>query len=102
MNNTVRPGWVRADRTVRPGWVKGSALLAAVTMGIWATWCSAILLIGGRLPLLELQVVKGDILAFLLMLFIGEPIFITLAYWTTMLILLPITLLTAGRARNRS
>lgn len=97
MNKTARPGWVAARPTEPPGWVKALAYLAGGGAAFWATWCTVIILIGGTLPLIGAQT-EGNVLAFLLMLFIGEPVLIALAYWTVKLVMLPITLAAARRA----
>lgn len=90
MNNTARPGWAAPRNTEPPAWVKALAVIAAVVAAFWATWCCVIVLIGGPLPLVGAQT-SGSVPAFLLMLFIGEPALIALAYWTVKLILHPFT-----------
>ncbi|MGW1803053.1 hypothetical protein ACWCQN_46380 [Streptomyces sp. NPDC001984] len=99
MNNTAHPGWVAHAPAEPPGWVKALAIAAGSAAALWATWCSVIALIGGIMPLVGYRT-DGDVLTFLLMLFIGEPILIALAYWTVRLISLPATRAAARRANR--
>jgi hypothetical protein len=82
-----------------PAWVRALTILIGLVAAAWATWCSVIVLIGGTMPLFGIRVENGSLIGFILMLFIGEPILITLAYWASMLILVPLAPATTRRAR---
>ncbi|MGW2936897.1 hypothetical protein ACWDA7_34750 [Streptomyces sp. NPDC001156] len=99
MNNTARPNWARPPAPQPPGWAKAVALLAGVVAAVWVTWCSAIALIGGTMPLVDYHTGRS-VPTFLLMLFIGEPILIAVAYWTVMLATRPIALATTRRTEH--
>ncbi|MEU6319173.1 hypothetical protein [Streptomyces sp. NPDC047009] len=63
------------------------------------TWCTIIVLVGGTMPLIGIRPETGGLTGFVLMLFVGEPILITLACRARMLILLPLSLATSRRPR---
>jgi hypothetical protein len=81
-----------------PAGVSALAILAGFTTAVWATWCT-IILVGGTMPLIGIRLETGSLIGFVLMLFVGEPILITLAYRANMLILLPLALATSRRPR---
>ncbi|MEU1925606.1 hypothetical protein ACWEV9_35655 [Streptomyces albogriseolus] len=89
MNKTARPTWSTPSAVGQPAWVKALAISAGVATAIWTTWCTVIALLGGTMPLIGYHA-HGDVLSFLLMLFVGEPILITSAYWACLLIVLTI------------
>ncbi|GAA3048252.1 hypothetical protein [Streptomyces glomeratus] len=84
-------------RNEPPAWVGALAILFGLAATVWATWCSIVVLIGGTMPLIAVHLETGSILGFILMLFIGEPILITLAYWASMIILVPLAAATSRR-----
>jgi hypothetical protein len=78
------------SRNELPVWVQVLVLVLGATAGVWGLWCTVIELIGGTMPLVGIQVHNGSVINFLLMLFIGAPLLMTIAYRVSMLILLPI------------
>ncbi|GAB3136903.1 hypothetical protein [Microbispora hainanensis] len=86
------------DSRELPGWLGGLATLVALVAGAWGLWCTVIGFTGGVLPVPFIEVeVSGGLATGLLMLFIGEPILMTLAYWAFMLVFVPLGLLFARR-----
>ena len=83
-----------------PWWLNGTAGLMGVAIELYGLWCTAIAFMGGTLPLLGVHL-TGGLATGLAFLFMGEPIVITLAYWATMLVLLPLTVLALRLARRR-
>ncbi|MGI5136991.1 MULTISPECIES: hypothetical protein [unclassified Streptomyces] len=78
--------------------VSALAILAGLA-AVWVTWRTIIVLVGGTMPLIGIRPETGSLIGFVLMLFVGEPILITLAYRASMLILLPLALATSRRPR---
>jgi hypothetical protein len=78
------------SRKELPAWVQVLTIALGATAGIWGLWCTVIELIGGTMPLVGIHVHNGSVINFLLMLFIGAPLLMTIAYRVSMLILLPI------------
>ena len=72
-------------------------MLAAV---VWVNWCVVIAFIGGTMPIIGWEV-DGGFGFGLLFLFVGEPIFLTLAYWVFMLAVVPLMLLFRPWRRER-
>lgn len=77
------------------------ASIFGLAAAIWSSWCTVIAFIGGTMPIVGIRVDSGSITGGLLMLFVGEPILITVAYWVGMLIFLPLIALTAAGKRSR-
>ncbi len=75
-------------------------VLLAVAAGVWATWCTIIAFIGGTMPLIGVET-DGGLGTGLLCLVILEPIAITVAYWFSMLLLLPLQLLLGATDHRR-
>jgi hypothetical protein len=86
------------SRNELPPWGQVLTIALGATAGIWGLWCTAIALIGGTMPLIGIHVANGSVISFVLMLFIGDPLLMTIAYWVSMLILLPIILPTTRRS----
>ncbi|MEU1597682.1 hypothetical protein ABZ468_33775 [Streptomyces sp. NPDC005708] len=82
-----------------PASVSALAILAGFAAAVWVTWCTIIVLVGGTMPLIGIRPETGGLTGFVLMLFVGEPILITLACRARMLILLPLSLATSRRPR---
>ncbi|MDX2819242.1 hypothetical protein PV410_43145 [Streptomyces sp. PA03-5A] len=85
------------NREEPPAWIQLLTVLAATATGIWGLWCTVIAFIGGTMPILGIQT-EGSIIGGVLMLFFGEPIVITLGYWASMIVLLPLVLITARKS----
>ncbi|MFJ2726347.1 hypothetical protein [Streptomyces collinus] len=82
-----------------PGWVSALGILLGLAAGVWGLWCVWIGFVGGTMPLLGIHV-EGGLLLGLLMLVVGEPLLMTVAYWVFLAVMLPIFLVaTAGRRR---
>lgn len=81
-----------------PGWFSALVGVVAVVAGLWGLWCTVIAFTGGTMPILGVQT-DGGVGTGLLMLFFGTPILMTLAYWASMIVLMPIGLLFSRRAR---
>lgn len=81
-----------------PAWVSGLAILTGTAAALWGLWCTVIGFIGGTMPLVGLHV-DGGLGTGLLMLIVGEPILMTVAYWASMIVLLPLAALTARGSR---
>lgn len=79
-----------------PGWFGPVVGIVAAIAGLWGLWCTVIAFIGGTMPLLGIET-DGGLVPGLLMLFIGEPILMTVTYWVAMLILMPLALLFSRR-----
>lgn len=79
-----------------PDWFGGLVGVTAALAGLWGLWCTVIAFVGGTMPLLGIQV-DGSIVGGLLMLFIGEPILMTVSYWAAMLVLTPIGMIFSKR-----
>lgn len=79
-----------------PGWVSALTMLLGLTAGVWGLWCVVIGFVGGTMPLIGIEV-EGSVILGLFMLFIGEPILLTVAYWASMAVMLPIILVTTRR-----
>ena len=75
-----------------PGWVMGLVVLAAVTAGVWGMWCTIIGFVGGTMPIIGYET-EGSLGLGLFMFFIGEPLLLTVAYWATMLVFMPVAMI---------
>ncbi len=69
-----------------------------IAAAVWMTWCSVIAFIGGTMPLIGWEV-EGGFGFGLLFLVVLQPIFLTLAYWAFMLVMIPLMFL-FGRWRD--
>lgn len=87
---------VLVDTSLHP-LVKILASLSGVATALWVTWCTVIAFVGGTMLILGWET-DGGIGFGLLRLFVLEPLAITVAYWITALVLVPIALL-VGRKR---
>lgn len=81
-----------------PGWLQVLIMLTATAASLWGLWCVVIGFTGGTLPLLGIHI-DGGLITGALMLFIGEPILATLAYWAAGLVFLPLIHLTTRSAK---
>lgn len=79
-----------------PGWVTGLAGLFAAAAGVWGAWCIVISFIGGTMPIIGYET-EGSLFLGLFMLFFGEPILMTVAYWVFMLLFMPLALIFGRR-----
>jgi len=75
------------------------AILLAVAAGIWATWCTVIAFIGGTMPLIGVETEGGLGFGLVFLIFL-EPIAITIAYWFSILLLMPLQLLLGATDRR--
>lgn len=71
--------------------------IAAFAAGIWGLWCTVIGFVGGTMPIIGYET-EGSLGLGLFMLFIGEPVLLTVAYWVTMLVLMPLAMIFSRRA----
>lgn len=78
--------------------VKVIVALAAIATMIWATWCTVIAFIGGTMPIIGWET-EGSLGFGLLWLFLLEPIAVTVAYWITMIVTMPLAMLLDARRR---
>lgn len=78
------------------GWVMGLIALSAAAAGIWGLWCTAVGFFGGTMPIIGYHT-DGSLLLGLFMLFIGEPLLLTVAYWVSMIVLGPLALIFSRR-----
>ena len=72
-----------------------SKVVAFVVMAlstVWLTWCTIIAFTGGTLPLLGWRV-DGGLIFGLFWLFVLDAIAMTVAYWVSMLVALPLILI---------
>jgi len=76
--------------------VKILVAITAIATGIFSLWCTVIAFTGGRLPLLGWHI-DGGVGMGLLWLFLIDPIVITVGYWVSMLVVMPIALLFSRR-----
>jgi hypothetical protein len=65
---------------------------AALASGVWATWCVVVAFVGGTMPIIG-WTTGGSISLGLIWLIVLEPIAITVAYWATLLVLFPVSLM---------
>lgn len=83
-----------------PAWLMPLVMLCSAAAGIWGLWCTWVGFFGGTMPIIGVST-DGSLLLGLFMLFIGEPILLTIAYWAFVLLFLPLALLTnAVRSRK--
>lgn len=75
----------------------GLVALSAVAAGIWGLWCTIIGFVGGTMPIIGYET-EGSLGLGLFMLFIGEPVLLTVAYWVSMLVLMPVAMIFSRRA----
>lgn len=87
------------DDTPVPVQVVGGAL--ALAAAVWATWCTVIAFAGGTMPLIGVET-EGGVGFGLLWLFVFDPIAMTVAYWLSMVVLLPVMVAAFGVRRFRS
>lgn len=81
-----------------PGWFTGLVGFAAFAAAMWGLWCTVIAFMGGVLPIPFVEIeVSGGVVTGLLMLFVGEPILVTVTYWVFMLVFMPLALLFSKR-----
>lgn len=76
--------------------VKVVATVLGVATGVWSTWCTVIAFVGGTMPLIGLETSGGFGLGVLWIL-IFDPLAITVAYWISMAVLIPIFAATRNR-----
>lgn len=76
------------------------ATATALATAIWTGWCTVIAFVGGTMPLLGWEV-EGSVGFGLFWLFIVDPILITVAYWASLLVMLPFAAVGAWRDRGR-
>ena len=79
-----------ADRE-QPGWLMGLVVLSAVAAGVWGLWCTIVAFVGGTMPIIGYET-EGSLGLGLFMLFVGEPLLLTVAYWVSMLVFLPLAM----------
>lgn len=77
---------------------KAITVLTAIVSIIFSLWCTVIAFVGGRLPIIGWEL-KGGLIIGLLWLFIIDPILITVCYWLSMIIAVPIAMLFSGKKR---
>lgn len=82
-----------------PAWPTLLVMLCSAAAGIWGLWCTWVGFFGGTMPIIGVST-EGGLLLGLFMLFIGEPILLTVAYWAFVLLFLPVALL-ANAAERR-
>lgn len=63
---------------------------------VLSTWMTVIAFIGGTMPIIGLET-RGGLVPGLVWLFFIDPIVITLAYWATMVVAVPLALLFGKR-----
>jgi len=68
---------------------KGIATIVVGAGVIWTIWCTWVAFVGGSLPLVGWEL-DGGIVFGLFWLFIVDPFVVTVAYWVSMLIALPL------------
>ncbi|MFE6645045.1 hypothetical protein ACFVJS_00685 [Nocardioides sp. NPDC057772] len=83
-----------------PAWLALLVRLCAAVAGFWGLWCIWVGFFGGTMPLIGVST-DGSLLLGLFMLFIGEPILLTVAYWAFALLLFPVALLVNAVHRQR-
>jgi hypothetical protein len=88
------------SRKELPAWVQVLTIALGATAGIWGLWCTVTALIGGTMPLIGIHVHNGSVINFVLMLFIGAPLLMTITYRVSMLVLLPMVGTAKRSARN--
>lgn len=74
------------------GWVMALAPVIAAAAGIWGLWCTIVGFVGGTMPIIGFET-EGSLFLGLFMLFIGESILMTVAYWVAMLVLMPLAMI---------
>lgn len=82
-----------------PGWASALGILFGLAAGAWGLWCVVIGFIGGTMPLIGIDV-EGSLLLGLFMLFVGEPLLMTVAYWAFLAVMVPIFLVAAAGRRR--
>ena len=75
----------------QPGWLMGLVGLSAVAAGVWGLWCTIVAFVGGTMPIIGYET-EGSLGLGLFMLFVGEPLLLTVAYWVSMLVFLPLAM----------
>lgn len=75
------------------------AVLTAVASGAFSLWCTVIAFTGGRLPLVGVYL-EGGVVSGLLWLFIVDPIIVTVCYWVSMAIVVPIAAALSRKERR--
>ena len=70
-------------------------VIVSVASAIWLTWCTVIAFIGGTLPLIGWEI-EGGFFFGLVWLFILDPIAMTVAYWASMLVAIPLIAISEG------
>lgn len=84
-----------ADREVQP-WVlvlaQGLAVTLVVAVQVWVFWTVYVLLVGGSIPLVGVQVAAGSFSAAVLTFLIGEPVLVFLARLAYLVIIFPLGL----------
>lgn len=69
--------------------VQAASGALALAAAVWLTWCTVIAFIGGTMPLIGVET-EGGVGYGLLWVFVFDPIAMTVAYWASMILLLPI------------
>lgn len=70
----------------------------AIVLSIWMTFVA---FFGGTMPIIGLET-KGGLIPGLVWLFIVDPIVITICYWLTMIVAVPVALLFGGGRSGRT
>lgn len=80
-----------------PGWVMALVAVSAIAAGAWGLWCTVVGFVGGTMPIIGYET-EGSLGLGLFMLFIGEPLLLTVAYWASMIVLMPLMMIFSRKA----
>jgi len=72
--------------------VKGLTVLMVVGFTVYSIWATILAFRGGVLPIVGIRL-PGGLISGLLWLFIADPILMTVGYWISMILIMPIQLL---------
>lgn len=80
---------------------KAVTTVIVISAIVWTLWCTWVAFFGGALPLLGWRLSGGFIFG-VVWLFFVDPFVVTIAYWASMVVTVPLVMLSEAVTRRRS